>query len=63
MDSILNPTRKNRERPRRISADAAILSVDEGKLEFTGVVGEKLTGDRKINVQGVVLHGRWWHPR
>ena len=44
MDSILNPTRKNRLRPRRISADAAILSVDDGKFEFTGVVGEKLTG-------------------
>jgi len=45
------------------AGDAAILSVDEGKFEFTDVVGEKLTGDRKINVQGVVLNGRWWHPR
>lgn len=44
------------------AGDAAILSVDEGKFEYVDVVGETLTGDRKINVQGVVVNGSWWHP-
>lgn len=42
--------------------DVAILSVDEGEFEYVDVVGEKITGDRKINVQGVVVNGSWWHP-
>ena len=42
--------------------DAAILSVDEGVFEYVDVVGEKITGDRKINTQGVVVNGSWWHP-
>ena len=42
--------------------DAAILSVDEGVFEYIDVVGEKITGDRKINTQGVVVNGSWWHP-
>jgi dihydroorotase len=24
---------------------------------------EHLTGDRKIACEGVVLAGRWWHPK
>jgi dihydroorotase len=27
------------------------------------VVGEHLDGDRKIASEGVVVGGRWWHPR
>lgn len=42
--------------------DVAILSVDEGEFDYVDVVGEKITGDRKINAQGVVLNGKWWHP-
>jgi dihydroorotase len=42
--------------------DVAILSVDEGEFEYIDVVGETLCGDRKINVRGVVVSGRWWHP-
>jgi dihydroorotase len=41
--------------------DAAILSLDEGRFEYVDTVGEKLTGERKINVRGVVLGGKWWH--
>jgi dihydroorotase len=26
-------------------------------------VGEHLTGDRRIVSEGVVIGGRWWHPR
>jgi dihydroorotase len=27
------------------------------------VVGETLMGDRRIVSEGVVLKGRWWHPK
>jgi dihydroorotase len=27
------------------------------------VVGEHLTGDRRIVSEGVVIAGRWWHPK
>jgi dihydroorotase len=43
--------------------DATILSVREGKHEYVDVVGEKLIGDRRIVSEGVVLRGKWWHPR
>ena len=42
--------------------DVAILSVDEGEFNYVDVVGETLVGDKKVNVQGVVLAGSWWHP-
>lgn len=44
------------------AGDAAVLSVDDGKFDYFDTVGEKLTGERKINVRGVVLAGKWWHP-
>jgi len=37
--------------------------VREGKFDYVDVVGEHLTGDRKIVSEGVVIAGRWWHPR
>lgn len=43
--------------------DATILSVKEGKFDYVDVVGEHLTGDRKIVSEGVVLKGNWWHPK
>ena len=42
--------------------DAAILSIDDGTFDYFDTTGEKLTGDKKINVRGVVLAGKWWHP-
>ena len=42
--------------------DAAILKIEEGEFEFADAVGEKLAGNRRIAVEGVVLGGRWWHP-
>jgi dihydroorotase len=44
------------------AGDAAVLSVDDGKFDYFDTVGEKLIGERKINVRGVVLGGKWWHP-
>jgi dihydroorotase len=43
--------------------DATILSINEGPYDYVDVVGEHLTGDRKINSDGVVIAGRWWHPK
>ena len=42
--------------------DATVLSVKEGRFDYADVVGERLTGDRKIASEGVVVAGRWWHP-
>jgi dihydroorotase len=44
------------------AGDATILSIKEGSFDYVDVVGEHLTGDRKIASEGVVLAGRWWHP-
>jgi dihydroorotase len=43
--------------------DATILSIKEGRFDYVDVVGEHLEGDRKIASEGVVIAGRWWHPR
>jgi len=43
--------------------DATILSIDDGRFDYVDVVGEHLTGERKIACQGVVIAGRWWHPK
>jgi dihydroorotase len=43
--------------------DATILSVREGRFDYVDVVGEHLTGDRRISSEGVVIAGRWWHPQ
>jgi dihydroorotase len=43
--------------------DATILSVKDGRFDYVDVVGEHLMGDRRIVSDGVVIAGRWWHPR
>lgn len=43
--------------------DATILTVREGRFDYVDVVGEHLIGDRKIISEGVVLKGKWWHPK
>ncbi|MEM7423610.1 MAG: amidohydrolase/deacetylase family metallohydrolase [Pseudomonadota bacterium] len=42
--------------------DASILRLDTGAFTYTDVVGEEMTGDRRICSAGVVLNGAWWHP-
>jgi len=32
-------------------------------FDYVDVVGEHLIGDRKIVSEGVVIGGRWWHPK
>ena len=43
--------------------DATLISVKEGAFDYVDVVGEHMTGDRKIISEAVVIGGRWWHPR
>src|SRR5215475_11513853 len=43
--------------------DATVISVEQGKFDYVDVVGEHLEGDRRIVSEGVVLAGKWWHPK
>jgi dihydroorotase len=43
--------------------DATLISIREGKFDYVDVVGEHLIGDRKVASEGVVIAGRWWHPK
>ena len=43
--------------------DATILSIKDGRFDYVDVVGEHLAGERRISSEGVVIAGRWWHPR
>ena len=43
--------------------DATILSVRSGEFDYVDAVGEHMTGDKRIVSDGVVIAGRWWHPR
>ncbi len=43
--------------------DATILTVKEGKFDYVDVVGEHLIGNQRIISEGVVLKGKWWHPK
>ena len=45
------------------AGDATILSIKDGRFDYVDVVGEHLAGDRRISSEGVVIAGRWWHPR
>ncbi|UHC19717.1 amidohydrolase/deacetylase family metallohydrolase [Methylobacterium currus] len=42
--------------------DATVLAVREGAFDYVDVLGERMTGDRRITSEGVVLRGQWWHP-
>lgn len=43
--------------------DATILDIKDGKFNYVDVVGEVLEGKQKIDSVGVVIGGKWWHPR
>ncbi|MEM7775003.1 MAG: amidohydrolase/deacetylase family metallohydrolase [Pseudomonadota bacterium] len=44
------------------AGDATVLSIQDGKFDYVDVVGEHLEGDQKIQSDGVVIAGKWWHP-
>ena len=41
--------------------DVSLLRIDTGSYDYIDVLGETLKGDRKIELDGVVLNGQWWH--
>ena len=43
--------------------DATVLSVRDGEFPLTDVVGETVMAAKKIFSEGVVVAGRWWHPK
>jgi len=45
------------------AGDATILSVRHGRFDYVDVVGEHVTGEHNIASEGVVIAGRWWHPK
>ena len=45
------------------AGDATILTIKEGKFDYVDVVGEHLIGVRRILSEGVVIAGKWWHPK
>jgi dihydroorotase len=45
------------------AGDATLISVQQGQFDYVDAVGEQLIGDRKIVSEGVVIAGRWWHPK
>ncbi|GAB5374187.1 MAG: amidohydrolase/deacetylase family metallohydrolase [Acuticoccus sp.] len=42
--------------------DATILTIEDGAFDYVDVIGEHMTGDKKIVSDGVVVGGRWWWP-
>jgi dihydroorotase len=44
------------------AGDATIFSVREGNFPFVDSLGERMTGSKKIAIEGVILKGQWWHP-
>jgi dihydroorotase len=45
------------------TGDATILSVRNGRFDYVDVVGEHVAGEHNIASEGVVIAGRWWHPK
>ena len=45
------------------AGDATILSVRNGRFDYVDVVGEHVIGEHNIVSEGVVIAGRWWHPK
>ena len=43
--------------------DATILSVAEGQFDYEDVLGEHMTGDKKIIAEATVVGGKWWHAK
>lgn len=43
--------------------DATVLSIRDGEFDYVDVVGEHMIGRKRIMSEGVVIDGRWWHPK
>ena len=42
--------------------DATIVDIEQGKFEFHDTQGERLEGDRRFRLKGMVVGGKWWPP-
>jgi dihydroorotase len=45
------------------AGDATLLAIRAGAFDYVDVVGEHMTGDKRIVSEAVVLNGRWWHAQ
>ena len=43
--------------------DATVLELVEGDFQYRDVLGEVRTGRQQFKTGGLVVAGRWWHPR
>lgn len=43
------------------AGDATIFKVNEGSFTYVDSTGERMTGNKKILIEGIALKGRWWH--
>ena len=44
------------------AGDATIFTVGEGSFPYIDSTGERMTGNKRILVEGIALRGHWWHP-
>lgn len=44
------------------AGDATIFTVGDGNFPYTDSTGERMTGNKRILVEGIALRGHWWHP-
>ena len=44
------------------AGDATLLEMAEGEFDYRDVLGETRKGQWRLNVRGLVVGGRWWHP-
>jgi dihydroorotase len=44
------------------AGDATVLELAEGEFDYRDVLGETRKGRQRLNVRGLVVGGRWWHP-
>jgi len=40
--------------------DATIVDIEQGAFEFYDTQGERLDGDRRFRLKGMVVGGKWW---
>ena len=42
--------------------DASIIDLAEGEFDYRDVLGETRKGRQRLNANGLVVSGKWWHP-
>jgi dihydroorotase len=43
------------------AGDVAVLDLVEGSFDYVDVMGERITGDRRLEVRHVIVGGAPWH--